>query len=285
MRSVVISLSMALAIAALAPVAANARSVKQPLRATGIEASAQGVAAASIHAKANRGKLHVSARGLKPGTTFGIRVGGVRIGSLTTNAGGSGTARFSSSPHGTTQFLGVDPSGHLLEVSDDQGEDVMEGDMPDDSQGQGDIQCCVPDGECEETTATDCTAANGTNMGAGSCFPSPCPTTPPSGDIVCCVPNAGQGDCNEESAADCADEGGVNVGAVACDPDPCVTTVPGMIRCCVPEDDNTQGNGNQQGECEQLTATDCTNEGGISVGPGSCDPDPCPASPSGAFLN
>src|SRR5262245_61765778 len=72
MRSVVISLSMALVIAALAPVAANARSVKQPLRATGIEASAQGVAAASIHAKANRGKFRVIGRNLKPGTTYGI---------------------------------------------------------------------------------------------------------------------------------------------------------------------------------------------------------------------
>jgi hypothetical protein len=239
--------------------------------------------------RGRRGKLKVLARGLSK--IFGISVAGVRIGTLTTNSAGTGKAGFSNPQRGHAQLLGVDPAGHLLEVSDDQGEDVMEGDMPDDSQGQGDIRCCVPDDdgtECEETSAADCTAENGTNMGTGSCFPNPCPTTPPSGDIMCCVPDAGEGDCNEESAADCADEKGVNVGAVACDPNPCAPTMPGVIRCCVPENDNAQGNENQQedaGECEQLTATDCTDEGGMSVGPGSCEPNPCPSSPSGAFLN
>src|SRR5437762_2172448 len=76
----------------------------------------------SIHAKRDRRKFPVSGRNLKPGTTYGIRVAGVRIGSLTTRATGSGAARFSSPQHGSDQFLGVDPRGKKVEVSDDQGE-------------------------------------------------------------------------------------------------------------------------------------------------------------------
>ena len=288
MKSLVLTIMALLAVPAV-----HAATVKQTLQATGVVAGAQGTASFALGGSASRGrhgKLKVAARHLPAGKSFNVSVAGVRIGTLTTNGAGSGSASFSNPQKGHAQLLGVDPQGHLVEVSDDQGEDVMEGDMPDD-QNQGDIQCCVPDDdgtECEETSPADCTAANGTNMGAGSCFPNPCPTTPPSGDIVCCVPDAGQEDCNEESAADCADENGVNLGAVACEPDPCAPTMPGIIRCCVPENDDAQGNENQQGdagECEQLTATDCTNEGGVSVGPGSCEPNPCPVtSPSGAFL-
>jgi hypothetical protein len=286
--------SLVAMVALLAVPAVHATTVKQPLHPTGVASGANGQAsfAMSGTAKSGRhGRLKVRARGLAAGKSFHVSVAGVHIGTLTTNGAGSGKASFSNPQLGHAQLLGIDPSGHLLEVSDDQGEDVLEGDMPDDMPGSGDIQCCVPDDdgtECEETSPTECTAANGTNMGAGSCFPNPCPTTPPSGDIVCCVPNAGEGDCNEESAADCADEGGVNVGMVACEPDPCAPTMPGVIRCCVPENDDAQGDQNQQGdagECEQLTATDCTNEGGVSMGAGSCEPSPCVASASGAFLN
>ena len=55
----------------------------------------------------------------------------------------------------------------------------------------------------------------------------------------------------------------------------------------MPENDNAQGDDNQQGdgECEQLTTTECSAEGGTAIGPGSCEPNPCPVtSPSGAFL-
>src|SRR2546425_4142219 len=104
----------------------GARSVKQALRPTGVDADAQGVATASIHAKRKRGTFRVIGHNLKPGTTYGISVAGIRIGSLATNAGGSGVARFSNPPHGSNRILGVDPRGKLVEVSDDQGEDVLE---------------------------------------------------------------------------------------------------------------------------------------------------------------
>jgi len=273
--------------------AVHAATVKQPLQATGVVSGAQGQASFALSGNASRGrrgKFKVLARHLPPGKSFFISLAGVRVGTLTTNGGGTGSASFSNPRKGHSQLLGVDPQGHLVEVSDDQGEDVLEGDMPEDN-NQGDIQCCLAgddgEAECDETTPADCAAHNGANMGAGSCFPNPCPPTPPSGDIVCCVPNAGQEDCNEESAADCADENGVNLGAVACEPDPCAP-MPGVVRCCVPENDDAQGNENQQGdagECEQLTAAHCSDEGGTPIGPGSCEPNPCPVtSPSGAFL-
>ncbi len=299
MRSV-ISVSMVFAMAALMPCAANARSVKQSLRPTGVEPNAQGVAAASIHAKANRGRFRVSGRNLKPGKTFGISVAGVRIGSLTTNAAGAGVARFTSPQRANAQHLGVDPRGKLVEVSDDQGEDVMEGHMPDDADDQGNVQCCLADdddddgAECEETTADECATKGGTNLGTGTCFPNPCPTSQPMPDIQCCLPDDDGPECEEESAAECSADGGVNMGAGACDPNPCAGTPPNVVRCCVSHGD--QGEQGDQGEhegepqtetpeCEQLTAADCADEGGTVSSAASCVPNPCVSSPSGAFLN
>ncbi len=290
MRSV-IWWSMVFAMAALMPCAANARSVKQSLRPTGVEPNAQGVAAASIHAKANRGNFRVSGRNLKPGTTFGISVAGVRIGSLTTNAAGAGVARFSSSPRANAQPLGVDPRGKLVEVSDDQGEDVMETDMPDDTEDQGNVQCCLADddgAECEETTADECTTEGGTNLGTGTCFPNPCPTSQPMPDIQCCKPNDDGPECEEESAAECSGDGGVNMGTGSCEPNPCAATPPNVVRCCVSQGDQGQQEGEPQTEppeCEQLTAADCADEGGTVSSAASCAPNPCVSSPSGAFLN
>src|SRR5262249_52976593 len=153
-----------------------------------------------IHAKRSRGRFRVVGRHLKPGTTFGISVAGVRIGSLTTGATGSGAARFSNPQHGSDRFLGVDPRGKLVEVSDDQGEDVLENQMPENTEDRGDVQSCPPDenrGACDETTADECTAAGGTNMGTGTCFPNPCPTTAPGTDVRCCLPNEDGPECEE----------------------------------------------------------------------------------------
>jgi hypothetical protein len=125
-------------------------------------------------------------------------------------------------------------------------------------------------------------------MGAGSCFPDPCATSPGGAFITCCIPDDDGPECDQTSAVECAGENGVNLGAGTCEPNPCAPTMPGVVRCCVPENDDAQGNQNQQGdagECEQLTATDCTDEGGTAIGPGSCEPNPCPvSSASGAFL-
>jgi len=292
MRKLVLSWSFALAVVALVPAATGARPIKQPLHPTGVDANAEGMAVASIHAKRNRGTFRVRGRNLKPGTTYGISVAGVRIGSLTTSTAGAGVARFSRPPRGNAQPLGVDPRGKLVEVSDDQGEDVMETDMPDDTADQGNVQCCLADddgAECEETTADECTAEGGTNMGTGSCFPSPCPTTPPTPDIQCCLPDDAGPECEEESAAECSAAGGVDMGAGSCDPNPCASAPPpGIVSCCISQGDQGQQEGQPQTEppeCERLTSTDCADEGGTASSAASCAPNPCVSSPSGAFLD
>jgi len=286
--------TLVLAVVALAPSVASGRPVKQSLRPTGVDPNAQGVAMASIHAKRNRGKFRVNGRNLKPGTTYGISVAGVRIGSLTTRATGSGAARFSSPQHGSDQFLGVDPRGKKVEVSDDQGEDVLENEMPDDGEDQGSVQCCLPDdedddgAECEKTTADECTAEGGTNMGTGTCFPNPCSTTSTAPDIRCCLPDDDGPECEEESAAECSASDGVNMGAGSCEPNPCASTPPNVVRCCIAQGDEGDQEGETESEppeCQQLTPSDCTAERGTAIGAGSCDPNPCVSSPSGAFLN
>ena len=285
-----------LAAMALVPSDAAARSVRQELHPTGVAQNARGRAIVSIHraGKHMRGKMLVVGHNLSRNATFGVSVAGVHIGAFATNAAGSGAARFSSHPTGHRQFLGVDPSGKRLEVSDDQGEDVLESEMPDDTEA-GDIQCCLPDDdgtECEETSPDECTAENGTNMGTGSCFPDPCPTTAPQEDIVCCVPDseepecdetsaAEEPECDETSAAECAAENGVNLGSGSCDPNPCAPSPPAnVVQCCVSEGDQGEREGEQETEapeCEELTADHCTAEGGTAIGTGSCDPNPCGA--------
>jgi len=280
-----------LAAMALVPSDAAARSVRQELHPTGVAQNARGRAIVSIHraGKHMRGKMLVVGHNLSRNATFGVSVAGVHIGAFATNAAGSGAARFSSHPTGHGQFLGVDPSGKRLEVSDDQGEDVLESEMPDDTEA-GDIQCCLPDddgAECEETSPDECAAENGTNMGAGSCFPDPCPTSQPMPDMRCCLPDEDGPECEEEDAAECSAAGGVNLGAGTCEPDPCAPTGPAVVRCCISEDDEDDQEGELQSEspeCEQLTLGDCTAEGGTSLGAGSCEPNPCVSSVSGAFL-
>ena len=256
--------------------------VKRSMSATAHAPGARGKAALVVkhHGKTRQGKFKVLVRNLSPGATFAVSVGGVHIGTLTTNPVGGGLARFSNPRQGNDQFLGVDPHGDLVEVSDDQGEDVLETEMPDDTEDAGDIQCCLADGECEEQTPEECQAENGTNMGTGSCFPNPCPgAPPPTEDVVCCVPNDGEPECDETDAADCAAENGVTVMASSCEPNPCPPpTSPDIVRCCVPSDDGdgSEGDGDTgAAECEQLTTTDCADENGTPMGSGSCDPNPC----------
>ena len=196
MKSFVLTIMALLAVPAV-----HAATVKGTLHATGVVAGAQGQASFALGGTASRGrhgKFKVRARHLPPGKSFGISVAGVRIGTLKTNSAGTGSASFSNPRKGHSQLLGVDPQGHVVEVSDDQGEDVLEGDMPDDMQNPGEIQCCVPEndnaqgnenqqgdaGECEQLSATECSAEGGTAIGPGACEPNPCPVTSPSGAFL-----------------------------------------------------------------------------------------------------
>ena len=216
--------------------------IERALHATGVDADAQGEAVVVINGNGGRGKLVVLGRKLKPRSRFGVRLGGVRIGTLSTNARGKGRARFSSRPGPGEQTLGTDPRDKHLEVADDQGEDVLGDDVPEQ------VACCLPDDngmECEQTTAAECT-----------------------------------------------DRHGVKVDT--CNPNPCAPSTPGIVRCCVSGHQSGRDSGSGTGgsgssgfdetehetpECGQLTGDHCMQEGGTLTGEGSCDSNPCIASP------
>jgi len=234
------------------------------------------------------GRMGVAAKNLAPGATFDVTVQGVRIGSLTTNGRGGGRARFRTSPRGHDQLLGVDPRGKKLAVHDHNGNDVLEGDVPDDDDSQDgtEIRCCVRDDddedtECESETPEECDAKGGVNLGAGSCMPDPCAATPPPpGDmIVCCKPEDDEPECEIMSPAECSSENGINIGTGTCDPNPCAAAPPpaGTVRCCVPDDDD------EERECRLKSSEECAARGGVDLGPGMCVPDPCVSSAGGAF--
>ncbi len=60
--------------------------------------------------------LTVVVRKLDSSTTYEVTVGGVRVGTLTTNAAGNGRARFRTRPRAQDQFLGVDPRAKTIGV-------------------------------------------------------------------------------------------------------------------------------------------------------------------------
>jgi len=240
--------------------------VKQGLRNTGLTIAATGQAVLTITRQGThqRGRLRVTARHLAPGTTFGIHVDDVRIGTLTTNADGNGAARFNSEPAGHDQLLGVDPRGKAVTLTDDSGEDELVANVPDDTLDPADIRCCLADHEetgCDETRPEECAARGGADMGPGSCLPSPCQGTPPSGEDIRCCKAGDQGpECDTTSATECSAENGTSIGAGSCDPDPCAPTpLSDVVRCCVAGHDHAG-----EVECEHMTADHCTAVGGTT---------------------
>jgi hypothetical protein len=288
--------TLVLAATLAASTASAASHVKAGLVPTGKDPDARGHASAVV--RGSKGKLAVSAHRLSSTATFEVIVDGVRIGTLSTHGGGNGKARFSTRPHGGDQLLGVDPRGKLLQVRDEDGDDVLETEMPDDS-APGAIRCCrshEDETECEAESPDECAAKGGMNMGAGSCMPNPCPMS--GGDrIRCCVPEQDEDgpECEDRTADECSAEHGINIGPGECeDDDACSPTSPGdgEIRCCIAEHDimTHHEDGDDQGEdedveCEHVSEASCAALGGRSLGAGSCDPNPCVASPSGAFVD
>ena len=224
MKGVVVRvLAVAAILLGLTVIDANAGvRLKKTLAPTVANPSAQGQATVAVSGRGRRskGKLKVKARGLAPQKMFTVRVAGVPIGSLISNRAGNGHARFSTSPGRADQPLGVDPRGQRLEVSDDQGEDELETDMPDDNP---EPCCCMEDdqgeNEGEEEDSGACQAAGGTVPGADSCLPDPC--NDDGVEIRCCIPDSDGAYCGQTTAAECSDEHGINLGAGACDPNPC----------------------------------------------------------------
>ena len=133
---------------------------------------------------------------------------------------------------------------------------------------------------------TACADSGGTVAGGPSCLPDPC--NDDGEDTRCCVAEDHGAECDLTSATECADHHGVNMGAGSCDPNPCAAAPPPTVNlCCVADEeqgDDGEGGGSSHMDCEQLTAAHCADEGGTDAGAGSCEPNPCVGSPSGAFV-
>jgi len=153
--------------------------------------------------------------------------------------------------------------------------------------------CCLSDGSCIVTTASDCGAQGGSYQGDGvPCSPNPC-----QGETgACCLPD---GTCVQTTQAGCANMNGVYGGdgsaclpaGACCLPDgSCVAIAenccavlggsfiggncgPAVGACCFPD-----------GTCSFINRTCCLDQGGVFQGPGvPCNnPNPCIEPPFGA---
>jgi hypothetical protein len=252
------------------------------LTATSHAPTARGRAALALK-NASKGRFRVVARGLTPGASFDLVVGGVKVASFTTSAGGSGKVKLGTNPRPSEGLLGVDPRGKSIEVRDHNGDEDLDGDMPgDEDSGSGAFACCVPDddgAECEIETPDECAHHNGTTVtGVDSCIPNPCSDTPSGEDeVVCCFPGGSAGasvdeeseaGCDDTSTQECAVAGGTVVAATSCEPNPCSAVPPAQVTtCCVPDGSET--------ECEILTPDHCSAVHGTPSSATSCESDPC----------
>ncbi len=256
--------------------------VKKDLTSTSTDTNARGKTALSLSGGAN-GKFDVKVSHLTPDASFDIVVRGVKVGSVQTSHSGSGKARFSTQPGTRDAALGFDPRGATVDVRDDNGNDVLVGDIPDDSVDPTATACCLAQSnggsnevECEDLAADACTAAGGTVQTAASCLPDPCGGSPvPETQIVCCTNQTGDdesaSECEDTSEAECAAAGGTTVQATSCDPNPCAPTPPtNETACCIPD-----ASGSGSIDCEVTTVEACTALQGTVATGATCSTDPC----------
>jgi len=104
-----------------------------------------------------------------------------------------------------------------------------------------------------------------------------------SDEVACCTTrdhgdHEGEVECEDRTADECTAEGGTVAAAASCIPNPCAGAPPpaGEVTCCIPDHEDDGG----EVECEDRTADECANEGGIVVTATSCDPNPCSPTPA-----
>ena len=125
--------------------------------------------------------------------------------------------------------------------------------------------CCLPDGSCQQMTASDCSTNNGTYQGdLSNCGSVTCPQ--PEG--ACCFDGGG---CLNFTEADCTTATGTWQGPGTDCSAPGFTCNP-IGACCLPD-----------GGClDNVSPADCTTAGGVFQGDGTdCGTANCPL-PSGA---
>ena len=285
--------------------ASSTARVKESLAATGgAPTKAAGTASLRLTkkpGKATKGSFTVSAKHLDSGSPYDVMVGGVKVGTITTNGGGKGRPAFSTNPRGKTSLLGFDPRSSTVLLRDSSGTDVLVGTIPDDSPGSQ--ACCLTtvdnegEIECEDLLASDCTTAggttptitnpDGTQTPVTSCLPDPCNPTAPAPStiaIACCIntthDEGTEAQCEDSTETACATAGGIVVqvpGATPgdgnpCDLNPCQASAPPSTPpalCCVPQ---TASDGTAESpECEDLTPDACAAAGGTPSTGGACD--------------
>lgn len=245
------------------------------------------------------GKFLVVVNKLAPSTSYDVVVDGVRVASVVTNKGGTAKALFMTRPkRGKQLLLGFNPRGAQVSIRNEDGEDVLEGEVPVPEvkpSDAGKVGCCVPDDggeECEDRTPDACAAEGGTLTATGGCLPDPCAGVgdlnedgedddEDEDEVLCCQPASDAStnddpevDCEDVStSAECAAGGGVLLQVDSCDPDPCSPTPPADVSaCCVPDDD-----GSGEIDCEVRTLDRCLSRGGTPVpGVAACAVDTCP---------
>ncbi len=303
-----IAAGVVLSTVALVSASSKAQLSKKLAATAGAPVKAAGKANLNLHFvrhKGTRGNFTVAANHLAGLSSYDVIVGGVKVGTITTNRGGNGRAAFSTTPRGKTSLLGFDPRGSTVVLRDSSGTDVLVGTVPDDTPGSQ--ACCVTDTEgeteCEDMLASDCTTAggttpmvtnpDGTQTPATSCLPDPCnPGATPPGNvaIACCINSTHdegtESQCEDYTEAECATAGGTVVqvpGATPgdgnpCDLNPCQPASPPSTPptvCCVPQ--ATASGETEAPECEDLTPDACSAAGGSAPANGAttCDPNPC----------
>lgn len=308
-RSLVAALVASAAAVALPTAAAHGASVvKAPLVATASAPRAKGRAVLALR-NTSKGTFTVRGRGLAANHPFDVIVGGIKVGTFTTNAHGAGKVTFrtasgkrAAKTRGHKLLLGFDPRGNEVIVRNGKtSDDNLHCEFPGgDDSASGAFACCglqhddASEMPCATKTPAKCTAEGGTPMSVTSCVPNPCPSIPPPG-AVCCVPGSADeafvhDDDRDESEIECEElasvgacvaKGGTVVTASSCDPNPCVPVQPSTV-CCIPgsaagafiggEDDERC----PRGPCVSHTSpAACAAAGGTVVSASSCHPNPC----------
>ena len=128
----VVTVFVALVVAAGAADAIAKTKIRQTLHATVHAPGASGVAKLLLRTPST-GKFTIKARRLPGSKTFDVVVYNVKVGALTTGPSGNGSAKFSNPAAGRAAALGFDPQGAHIAIRDEEtGDDDLDTDMPDD---------------------------------------------------------------------------------------------------------------------------------------------------------
>lgn len=194
LRASTIAMLGAVALAGLTVLNASARSPKQTahktvrgtLHATGADTNANGDFEENIEdglpdsggGSEPTGEITIRASNLTPRGRFTVNAASTPLAAFRTNRAGKGQVRVKA------RKLAIDPRGQHLSVTDSNGDEVLGGEVGDPTV-PGATRCCLATADeqgCSDLLPAECAAAGGTDLGAGSCDPDPCPNAGPDNE-------------------------------------------------------------------------------------------------------